>query len=99
MKRIRYNRSDINSALQAAKKISTPKSPRYVYATALGFTIGKSPAPFGQTYYKVTPQTIEKIKRVFVFSTCEIVEQNTATTTQVLAADSPRAGSSPAVAA
>ena len=77
MKRIRYNRADINSTLQAAQKIATAASPRYVFATANGFTIAKAPPP-AQTHYRVTPQTIEKINYVFVFSTCEIVEQKPA---------------------
>lgn len=58
MKRIRYNRADINSTMTAAKKIAETKT-CYVYATAYGYTIEYSPPPFGQGYYKVSDDKVE----------------------------------------
>ena len=61
MKRIRYNRADLNSTMEAAKKLV----PCYVFATAVGYTIDKHPAPFGQTCYKVTADKVELIEKKY----------------------------------
>jgi len=49
MARIKFDRARIESAIEAAYKASSDK-PLYVYATAYGYVIDKSPAPFGQQY-------------------------------------------------
>jgi hypothetical protein len=52
MKRVKYNRADIESTINAAKKIIQDK-PLYVFATYLGYTIDTRKLPFGQRYIEV----------------------------------------------
>ena len=54
---MRYNRRHIEKTIEAAQKIANEtQEKRYVYATALGFTIQTSPPPFHQLHYAITPQ-------------------------------------------
>lgn len=53
-RRVRYNRGDIDSTVQAARKL-VEGNPLYVYATYYGFTIGKSPPPGPQFHVIVKP--------------------------------------------
>jgi len=58
-RRIRYNRADIASAINAARSIvSGTSGTRYVYATALGFVIDTNPPPGLQDYYQVNASQI-----------------------------------------
>jgi hypothetical protein len=59
MGRIRYNRSDINSTMKAALKISE-YSIVYVYATANGYVITETRPPYGQPHYKISSGEVEK---------------------------------------
>jgi hypothetical protein len=53
-KRIRYNRGSTEETLAAAKAI-VQDEPLYVYPTAGGLVITKSPPFFGQQHYIVEP--------------------------------------------
>jgi len=49
MKRIKYNRARLESAIAAAQKIGET---RFIFATAFGWTIDTRPVPW-QGYYQV----------------------------------------------
>jgi len=66
MKRVKYNKADLESTINAAKKIIQDK-PLYVYATGEGYTIGKQIPPFGMRYYSVNPDG-----RVFLGAGCHV---------------------------
>jgi hypothetical protein len=56
VKGVRYNRADLSSTGRAAQKLAAADGrPRYVFATAYGFTIDLQPAPFGRPYIAVAP--------------------------------------------
>lgn len=61
--RIRYNRADINSTIEAARKISLSRT-CYVFATCNGYTIGFELVSF-QSYYKIECGKVEFVERVF----------------------------------
>jgi len=50
---MRYNRADIGSAIKAAQKLNKMS---YVFATANGFTIAKSPPPANQRFVRVSKE-------------------------------------------
>jgi hypothetical protein len=52
MKRVKYNKADLESTINAAKKIIQDKS-LYVFATANGYTIENQKPPFNQKYVEV----------------------------------------------
>lgn len=59
MRQVRYQRGSLASTLAAAIDLSHD-SPRYVFATALGFTVWPSP-PLAQSYYKVHAGSVEHV--------------------------------------
>lgn len=53
-RRVRYNRGSIDSTIRAAVTLASDQQvAQFVYATALGFTIGTSAPPFGQQHIVV----------------------------------------------
>lgn len=55
--RVRYNRADITSTMNAAIKLAVfDGQERFVFATYVGFTIDKSKPLGSQQYYKVSPR-------------------------------------------
>ena len=50
-RRVSFNRGSIDSTIQAARKVATD-APRFVFATALGYTIDAR-APMFKDYYTV----------------------------------------------
>jgi len=56
MRRVRYNRGDLASAVSAAKKIFDGKS-LYVFATYNGYTIDSRKPPFDQRYVEVAARS------------------------------------------
>jgi hypothetical protein len=64
-KRIRYNRGDINSTMDAAlKSAKICNTPVYIETTAYGFHITQRKPPSWSPYYKVTPDgKIEKVEK------------------------------------
>lgn len=56
MSRIRYDRSDLGSTIRAAVRLAAASNrPRYVFATAYGYTVETQPAPYRQAYYQAQP--------------------------------------------
>jgi len=65
MRRIKYNRADLDSTMVVARGIAERNNLTvYVFATAYGYTIDMRPPPFGQTHYKVYADHAELIKGV-----------------------------------
>jgi len=61
--RVRFDRSDIDSAIGAAKRLKSDRD-LYVFATYLGYTIDKRPPPGMESYIIVHPDgTTETIKQ------------------------------------
>jgi len=57
-----YHRGSIESTLNAAiKTVSGTNEVRYIFPTANGFIISKSPAPFGNPCYKIINGNVEKV--------------------------------------
>ena len=54
MKRVKYNKGNVDSAVDAAKRLKSDK-PLYIFATALGFMIDTAKPPFGRKYLTVHP--------------------------------------------
>lgn len=52
MKRVKYNKADLQSTIRAAQKVIGNK-PLYVFATYNGYTINTLKPPFGQKYIEV----------------------------------------------
>ena len=66
MKRIKYNRADLDSTMVVARGIAERNNlTMYVFATAYGYTIEQIPPAFGQSHYKVYPDHAELIEQVF----------------------------------
>jgi hypothetical protein len=56
LKRVRYNRAHLSSVGPAAQKLAAADGHgRYIFATALGYTISLAPAPFQQACIAVYP--------------------------------------------
>jgi hypothetical protein len=56
-KRIKYNRADINSTVEAAMKLYNGK-PLYIYGTPEGFAIAQTKPYFDRQYLKVEGKTV-----------------------------------------
>jgi len=54
MKRVRFNRGNTESAINAAKRLQSDKT-LYIFPTANGLTIEASKPPFGLQHYTVQP--------------------------------------------
>ena len=67
MRRIKYNRADINSTMTVADGIAQRNNLiMYVFATAYGYTIEQRPPPFDQDYYKIWPNhSVFLVKKTF----------------------------------
>ncbi len=53
MRRVKYNRGNLDSTLKAAKKVFNG-TPLYIFATAGGYTIDTRKPPFNLPYKVVT---------------------------------------------
>jgi hypothetical protein len=52
--RLRYDRGSWDSAVRAAERaVDMDGRPRFVFGTALGFTVANCPPPFGQQHVEV----------------------------------------------
>ena len=57
---MKYNRRHIEQTVATAQQIANETGEkRYVFATALGFTIQTKPPAFQQTHYAITPKRID----------------------------------------
>lgn len=52
MRRVKYNRANLESTIKAANKIKAD-NPVYIFATFEGYTISNTKPPFGQKYIEV----------------------------------------------
>lgn len=65
-KKIKFDRANIQSTMEAAKKIAEVKT-CFVFSTVYGLTISHNPPPFGQTHYRVTKDGVELIEKQYNF--------------------------------
>jgi hypothetical protein len=64
MRRIKYDRGDISSTMNAALKLAKLcKTVVYIEATAYGFYISQRKPPIWTPYYKITPEGEVSIER------------------------------------
>lgn len=54
VKRVRYDRGNLDSAINAAKRLQSDKT-LYIFATYYGYTISRQKPPVTQKYVSVKP--------------------------------------------